>query len=391
MQESNLIFSIFIIFFGAALLATLALYTRQSLLVAYIILGMILGPFGLEWVSNPNLIKDISHFGIIFLLFLLGLDLQPQGLFRMFRNVIWITCVSSFVFGLVGYFIAKIFHFSTMESLVIGGATMFSSTILGIKLLPKALLHQKRVGEVLISILLLQDLIAIAILLWLSGAAEEQISYKELGGLIVAFVGLLFFAILCDRFILMPLLRRFHAIHEYVFLVALGWCLGIAEAAHYLNLSYEIGAFIAGVSIAVSPISLFIAKSLEPLRDFFLILFFFSLGAVVDLNSLPSIIVPSIVLALSILVLKPPVYHAVLRHVKEAPTLSWELGLRLAQCSEFSLLMGYKAFELQLIGKEAFYLIQITTIITFIGSAYVIGVRYPATSPSNHHPPNRQS
>src|SRR5688572_21676481 len=105
-MHNDIIFSIFLIFCGAACCATLALLTRQSLLVAYIILGVILGPWGLQLIADPVILKDIGDIGIIFLLFLLGLNLQPQNLFKMLREATVITVVSSIIFGGVGYGIA---------------------------------------------------------------------------------------------------------------------------------------------------------------------------------------------------------------------------------------------------------------------------------------------
>ena len=136
MLDDSIIFSIFLIFTGAAVLAALALFARQSLLVAYILLGGIVGPWGLKLVNDPEIIQQIGHIGIIFLLFLLGLNLQPAQLARMLREAIVVTVISSLVFGLIGAAISMVFGFNLHESLIIGSVMMFSSTIIGLKLLP---------------------------------------------------------------------------------------------------------------------------------------------------------------------------------------------------------------------------------------------------------------
>ena len=128
MVDDSIIFSIFLIFTGAALLAAMALYARQSLLVAYILLGALLGPWGFELVSDASLIQEIGHIGIIFLLFLLGLNLQPSQLMRMLRKAVVITFLSSLAFGLFGTILGWAFGFSLFESIIIGAAMMFSST-----------------------------------------------------------------------------------------------------------------------------------------------------------------------------------------------------------------------------------------------------------------------
>jgi predicted Kef-type K+ transport protein len=146
----------------------------------------------------------------------------------------------------------------------------------------------------------------------------------------------------------------------------------MAEAAHLVGLSAEIGAFIAGISLATSPISQYIAVNLKPLRDFFLVLFFFSLGARFDLSLLIDILLPAIVLATLILIFKPIIYYGLLRNVSERKPLAWDIGFRLGQISEFSLLIAYVAAGASLIGTEASHLIQATAIITFIVSSYIV-------------------
>jgi Kef-type K+ transport system membrane component KefB len=117
------------------------------------------------------------------------------------------------------------------------------------------------------------------------------------------------------------------AFHEYIFLLAIGWCLGVAEAAQLLGLSEEIGAFVAGISIATSPIAQYIAISLKPLRDFFLILFFFAVGARFDLGMLSSVWLPALAVALLVLGLKPVVYHYLLKGCQRTAQPGLEPGL----------------------------------------------------------------
>jgi Kef-type K+ transport system membrane component KefB len=377
MLDDSIIFSIFLIFTGAAVLAALALYARQSLLVAYILLGGIVGPWGLKLVNDPEIIQQIGHIGIIFLLFLLGLNLQPAQLVRMLREAIVVTVISSLVFGIIGAAISLAFGFSLYESLIAGSVMMFSSTIIGLKLLPTTALHHRHVGQVMISILLLQDIFAIGILLLLEGFSQAGMEWKQVGTLAVALPLLVAFALLFERYILQRLIRRFDTIQEYVFLTAIGWCLGMAQLAEMLGLSYEIGAFIAGVALATNPISLFIAESFKPLRDFFLIMFFFSLGAGFNITILPEVIIPAAITAVLMLACKPIVFARLLRISGETRGLSNEVGTRLGQVSEFSLMIAVLALNTGAIGPKASYLIQTTTLITFIVSSYVIMLNYP--------------
>ena len=376
-EQNSIEYSMFIIFTGAAVLATIALYARQAMLVGYIILGILLGPWGLSLVNDPDLVKDISHIGIIFLLYLLGLDLLPQQLWKMLGEALEITLASSIVFLITGFCIAWLFKYPVLDSVLIGTVMMFSSTIIGLKLLPTTTLHHRHTGQIIISVLLIQDLVAIIILLLLQGYGKgEKLLVDillQLGTLPIIFL----VAYLLERFIVIKLIQRFDQIHEYIFLLAIAWCLGIAELAVYFGLSYEIGAFIAGVTLASSPIAFFITERLKPLRDFFLVIFFFSLGASFKISALGGIILPAAVLALFVILLKPMIFTRLLTRAGEKTTISREVGFRLGQASEFSLLIAVLAVDSRFIGEVTSNLIQLTTLITFIISSYIIVFNYP--------------
>ena len=268
MHDGSLFYTIFLIFAGAAVFSTLVLYTRQSLLVAYILLGAVFGPWGLKLVPNLAAVRQVGDVGIVFLLFLLGLHLQPQNLVHMLRKVTTIALFSSFLFALISYLIGRWFGLSSQEALVLGAAMMFSSTIIGLKLLPTTILHHQHTGEVMISVLLMQDLIAIIVLILINGSkGDGGFSLNDIMLVGIALPGLILLAFLAERYILVKLLARFDRTQEYVFLLAIGWCLGLSVFASRIGLSEDIGAFVAGVALAASPISLFIAESLKPLRD----------------------------------------------------------------------------------------------------------------------------
>lgn len=371
------IFALFLIFTGAAILATLALYARQAMLVSYILLGILLGPSVFGLVSDAEIVREVAHIGIIFLLFLLGINLPPQKLVQLVRETTLITGVSSLVFAAVGFVAGLLLGFPLQECLVVGAAMMFSSTILGLKLLPTTVLHHQRTGDLMISILLLQDVVAIIILLFLQAQPGAGLAWSDAGLLVLSLPGLAVFAWGFERYVLIRVLRRFDKIHEYMFLVAIGWCLGMAQLASVLGLSHEIGAFIAGVALATSPVSLFIAESLKPLRDFFLVMFFFSLGADFNLPILLDVLLPAAVLASCLLVVKPLVFRGMFVRAGESHERASEIGIRLGQISEFSLLIAVLAQTQGVLGARAAYLIEAATLIGFVVSSYIIVMRYP--------------
>ena len=373
----GIIESFFIIFTGAAALAAVALYTRQPLIVAYIAIGCLVGPHGIALVSDDRLLAEIGEIGIIFLLFLVGLDLPPAKLKDMIGESVLTALASTAVFFGLGFGVMFAFGFTLVEAAIAGTACVFSSTILGIKLLPTTVLHHRHIGEIVISLLLIQDLLAIIALLVLAGFDAEGGILSTTLTVLVALPVVALVAHLGVRFFVVPLLARFDVFQEFTFLLAVGWCLGIASLSQALYLSWEIGAFVAGVSLANSPIAQYITENLRPLRDFFLVLFFFAVGAAINPAMLLDVWLPTLVLAIVLVACKPPVFRALLRWQKESDPVSREIGYRLGQTSEFSLLLVFVAGT-ALLSAEAAHVVQGATVITLLLSSYLVVFRYPS-------------
>jgi len=217
MIENPVEYTIFLIFIGAAIISTLALFARQAMIVGYILLGMIIGPWGLSLIDDAELVKDISNIGIIFLLYLLGLDLLPQQLLRMLGEALHITLISSVLFCIFGVSIGMLFGFSMVDSIIIGVVLMFSSTIIGLKLLPTTTLHHRHTGQIIISVLLIQDLIAIITLLIIQGYGKGDNLIDDIIIQLLSLPILIGLTYILERFILIKLIHRFDQIHEYVF------------------------------------------------------------------------------------------------------------------------------------------------------------------------------
>lgn len=378
MHNDAVFYTIFLIFTGAAIFSTLVLYTKQSLLVAYILLGAALGPWGFKLVSDVTVVQQVGDIGILFLLFLLGLHLQPQNLVHMIKKITWIAVVSSILFAVIAYLIGRWFGLGVTESWILGAAMMFSSTIIGLKLLPTTILHHQHTGEVMISVLLMQDVIAIIVLILINGAQHAGgLAINDFVLVLIALPSLTLFAFAVERYVLVKLLARFDRTQEYVFLLSIGWCLSLSFLAKMVGLSEDIGAFVAGVALASSPISLFIAESLKPLRDFFLVMFFFSIGATFNFSFAAQVLIPALILSFLMLVLKPLLFYFLLLRSGEKKSVAKEVGFRLGQASEFSLLVASIALSTKLISEATSNLIQATTILTFIVSSYLVVLKYP--------------
>jgi Kef-type K+ transport system membrane component KefB len=375
MNLDSIIFELGVIIFGSAVLGTLFLYTKQPIVIAYIAIGFAVGPNGLALIQSTGHIEEIAHFGVILLLFLVGLNLQPQKLLHLFRKTALLTFGTSMVFACVSFLFALLLRYDIHSAILFGTAMMFSSTVVGLKLVPSTTLHHKRIGEMMTGVLLLQDVLAILVILFVTGEKSDHVlvSFALLVG---KFLMLCLLSFVGVRFLMVPLLKRFDAIQEYTFVATLGWCLLWAEVAHIFGLSYEMGAFVAGLSIASCQLSLAIAEHLKPLREFFLILFFFAVGAELNFQLDPRLIIAALLFGTILVPLKAFVFHFTFKKSGESSKLSRELAVRLAQSSEFSLLVVFAALSIGVLSAEKAMVIQITTIITFIISTYWTVLRY---------------
>ena len=382
MNIESVIFELGVIVVGAAALGTLFLYAKQPIIIAYVAIGFAIGPNGFAIIRSTDRIEEIAQFGVILLLFLIGLNLQPLKLIGLFRRTSILTFGTSLLFGGISLLFALLLRYDMHSALIFGAAMMFSSTIIGLKLIPTTTLHHKHTREVMTSVLLLQDILAILVILFITGEKSDQllVTLVMLAGKF-ALVCLLSF--LGVRYVMVPLLKKFDMIQEYTFVATLAWCLLWAEAAHILGLSHEMGAFIAGLSIASCRVAVVIAEHLKPLREFFLILFFVAVGAKINLRFDPRLILAAVIFGAILVPLKACVFRFAFRKTGESPELSRELAVRLAQSSEFSLLVVFAAFSVGSLSAEKAMVIQISTIVTFIISTYWVTLRYPSPISEN--------
>ncbi len=371
------IFDLSVIIILAAILSYVAVLLKQPIILAYIACGVLAGPWGMGWIRDLGFIESISRLGITLLLFLAGLCLHPQKLFGLFKKTGLATATNCIVSFAIAFLFAIIFKFSAIESMVIGLALMFSSTILVIKLLPTTRLHQERMGGICISVLIMEDLLAIVVLAYIRCLSLPGNAFVSFGLLLVKLLIFIAILVLLEQFVLRKIMLRVERLHEALFILGLAWCFAIAAISAKIGMFHETGAFFAGVVLARHPISFFITERLKPLRDFFLVLFFFALGAKLDIPALKQVIFISILLAGVFLIVKPWLFKRLFVLAKEERSFSKEIGFRLGQLSEFSLLIAILAFQLGNISCRASQLIQLTTLITFIVSSYIVVMRYP--------------
>jgi len=372
-----LVHDLSILIVAAALLSYIAVLCKQPVIIAYIVCGVLVGPWGLKWIIELDFITAVSRVGVTLLLFLAGLCLHPEHLRRLFKPTAIVTlgsCLSSFI---VSFVFASLWGLGLVDCIYIGLALMFSSTIITVKLLPTTKLHHDEIGAVCIGILIAEDLIAVAILVLMRGFQTGQAVIPALAVLFTKLIVLVLLSFVFEQFILRKILAKVDRFHETIFIIGLAWCLGLAMVFDIAGLSYEVGAFFAGVAVARHKISLFISERLKPLRDFFLVLFFFALGAKINLGIIKDIAMPAIILGVVFVIVKPVLMTRFFRLAGQTPVLGREASVRLGQASEFSLLIALLAFELGHINQYTSQLIQLATIFTMLISSYIVVFSYP--------------
>ncbi len=374
---TNLVFTdIALVVIAATLLGWLSLLTRQPIIIAYILAGVLLGPWGLKLVTEIQFINEVSDIGITLLLFLAGLSLHPGKLFKLFGKTFLLTLFTSSIFAGVTGSILYAFGAAPTEAIITGVAMMFSSTILVVKLMPTNTLHQKHMGAVAIAVLIMQDIFAVLAIAFMKGGSTSSL----LGWVTSMAVGILLAlaAIAAERYVIRKVIAQVQRYNELLNLVALGWCFTLSLLAEKAGLSHEIGAFIAGVSLANGPISNFLAEGLKFFRDFFLVLFFFTLGAKLDFSLLVTVLKPAILLTTALLLIKPTVYWLGFRWSGETMKFSREMGFRLGQNSEFALIIAVIAAESGLLSQVNSQLVQLVTILTMTISSYILVFFFPS-------------
>ncbi len=347
---------------------------RQPLVLAYIIAGVIAGPIGLNLISSTELIGTLSSFGIALLLFLVGIELDLVKLRAIGRPSV-ILGIGQVVFtALFGFIIIKGFGIATLPAIYVAVAITFSSTIIVVKLLSEQRSLDSLHGRLAIGMLLVQDFIAIIALMVLAGVSTSQqfgplmtVAITILKGLALAGI-----AALASRYLLPPLFQRFARSDELLFMASISWCLFFAGIATTIGLSLEIGAFIAGLALAPLPYNLEIVGKLRGIRDFFITLFFITLGSQLAFGT--GQIQGGLVLALSLFVLigNPLIVMLIMGSMGYRRRTSFLVGLTVAQISEFSLILMGMGLRVGHVTANEVALVTVVGVITITISTYFI-------------------
>lgn len=359
----------------AAVVGFIALQLRQPLIVAFIAVGILVGPSVSGLLASTEQMELLAHLGISILLFVVGLKLDPH-IIRTLGPVSLFTGLGQVVFtSVIGFLIGLALGLSPVGALYVAVALTFSSTIIIVKLLSDKRELDALHGRIAIGFLIVQDIVVVLAMIGLTafGQASES-GNLTLEALMVLLKGMLMLAVvaLLMRYVLPKLLHRLAYSPELLVLFAIAWAVLGASAGEWLGFSQEVGAFLAGISLASSHYRELIGARLVSLRDFLLLFFFINLGAGLDLSTLGSQIGAAIVLSLFVLIGNPLIVMVIMGYMGYRKRTGFLAGLTVAQISEFSLILAALGYTLGHIDQVTVGLVTLVGLITISASTYMI-------------------
>jgi len=358
----------------AAAVGGLGVRLRQPLIVAFIAVGVLVGPSMLGWVSANDQIDLLAKFGITLLLFVVGLKLDLH-IIRTMGPVALATGLGQVIFtSVVGYLIGYAFGMTPVTALYVAVALTFSSTIIIVKLLSDQREVDTLHGRIALGFLIVQDLIVVLVMIGLNAlGATGEVSWSQAAfAVLVKGVGFLLLVGLAMRYFLPRLLHMLSRSQELLVLFGIAWGLALAALGVTLGFSKEVGAFVAGVSLASTPYRDALGARLTSVRDFLLLFFFLDLGAQLDLGLLGAQLVESLVFSLFVLIGNPLIVMVIMGVLGYRSRTGFLAGLTVAQISEFSLVLGALGLSLGHISAETMGLITLVGLITISVSTYMI-------------------
>lgn len=367
-----LFFEIGLVIISAALVGVVGYFLRQPLVLAYIAAGILIGPSVLGLVQDVHVIEIIAEVGIMLMLFLVGLEMNPKRL----KNLGWVALVAGvgqvLFTGGIGYLLALWFGFEALPALYLAIALAFSSTVIAVKLLYDKRDNNALYGQVTIGILLIQDVIAIIALLVLAGFKEGGggVGLVEFGWLLGKGVLMVLGAVFIAGRLLSYLYNKIATSNELLILFSLAWAFGVALLASWLDFNIAIGAFVAGVSLASLPYTFEINAKAKILRDFFITIFFVALGAGMVFTSMGPLILPFIVLSLFVLIGNPLIILWLMGLLGYDKRTSFFTGLAVGNISEFSLILVTLGLSLGHLEVQTVAMVTLIAVLTMTISSY---------------------
>lgn len=362
-----------IILVTAAIAGVIAHLWKQPLVLAYILGGILVGPYGLGLINDTEFIHSISDMGIMLMLFLVGIEISLEKIRELGMTAIIIGLGQIILTGICGFALAAVFGFGFLPSIYIGFCLTLSSTVVVVKALSDQKTLNSLYGKIVVGILIIQDLAAIIGLVLLKSVETQASDHLALdfGLLLIKGIALALISILGLRKVLAALYYRIAHSSELLVLASLSWCFIVALTAEYIGFSREMGAFIAGLSLADLAYAKEISNKTRIVRDFFITIFFVSLGAGMMFAAIHNMIMPLLALSLFVIIGNPLIVVVIMRLLGLDGRSSFMAGMSIAQISEFSLILIAMGAQLGHVNENVVSIISMITIITISISSYM--------------------
>lgn len=371
-MHSNVFTEISIVISLGAVIALIMKALRQPLIIGHIITGVIAGPALLNIIHADTAFNGLSSMGVALLLFIIGLDLSTKVFSRLGKTVLITTAVQVITVTGLGFMVAKLLGFGRLESAILGLALAMSSTIIIVKLFNDKKETTRLYAQITIGVLLLQDIVATGAKIGLATKASGNGSFHEVLFLIAKGAALIALMFMVAKYIVPYITRTLENSKELLLLFALGWGLGFAALFEHIGFSIEIGALFAGVSLASLPYSSEMASRLKPLRDFFIVIFFITLGQAMTPGKLLDVLPYAIIFSLVVLVFKPLTVLLSMGGLGYTKRASFKAAISMSQVSEFSLVFLAAALASGFVSEAASTTLTLVALITFGVSTYLI-------------------
>jgi Kef-type K+ transport system membrane component KefB len=370
----NIFIELSLIIFIATLVSLIMRTLKQPLIVGYILSGLICGPYALNIITSHDTIELFSKIGIIILLFIVGLNLNPQVIKEVGKVSALAGIAQVVLTSLVGFLIAVALGLSSTAAMYVAIALTLSSTIIILKLITDKGQLNDLYAKITVGVLIVQDIVASIILLFVSTVSANESQDLTTLALITILKGIVLLGtITIVSSILLPRLTAYVAqSQELLFLFSLCWGMCIAAIFYFFGFSVEIGALVAGVTLAGTHYAYEISSRLKPLRDFFVLLFFILLGSQMVITDLSQLLLPAIILSLFVLVGNPLIVIIIMNLLGYHRHIGFKAGLTVAQISEFSLILATLGMQIGHINQETVSLITLVGLITIAGSTYLM-------------------
>ncbi|MEI7512360.1 MAG: cation:proton antiporter family protein [Candidatus Uhrbacteria bacterium] len=345
---------------------------KLPLILGYILTGLLAGPIAFGWIQDISTVEIFSKLGITALLFIVGLNLTPSAVKDVGRVSLAVGLGQIFFTTLCGFGLVWLLGFHGISALFLAIALTFSSTIIAMKSLQDRRDLGKLYARIAVGVLLVQDLVATALLVALSSTADGA-SLMALGFALAKLVALGGGLWIVAKFILPRLTPFFAESQEFLLLFSVAWGMGVAALFQFMGFSIEIGALAAGIALATSPYHLEISAKMKLLRDFFLVLFFVLLGSQLSFGNAASLWFPVSVLSAYVLIGNPFIVSVILGVMGYRRQTFFYMGLTMAQVSEFSLVFLLLARTLNYIDTDVVTIVTLVALVTFTVSSLMMG------------------